>query len=253
MLMSDNDSPFHRGEREIQSRLGVRGKVENIGRRFIRDHMPDEHRQFYSQLPFLFIGSVDRKERPWASVLAGRPGFVQSVDPYTLYISARPIFGDPLNDNLSEGLQVGLLGIEYESRRRNRMTGKVTAFDNRGLETKIDQTFGNCPQYIQSRRFDILPEIDSIGEVRTIRPVDSLEGRGGEIISKSDNFYIATHYSERLDDVSHGSDISHRGGKPGFVQIEDSQTLTFPDFVGNYHFNTIGNLMLNPQGWKRVP
>ena len=39
-------SPFHRGEREIQTRLGVREQTEDIGHRFIRTYMPEEHRAF---------------------------------------------------------------------------------------------------------------------------------------------------------------------------------------------------------------
>jgi uncharacterized protein len=42
-------------------------------------------------------------------------------------------------------------------------------------------------------------------------------------------------------------DVSHRGGKPGFVRIDDDQTLTVPDFSGNFYFNTFGNLELNPR------
>ena len=42
-----------------------------------------------------------------------------------------------------------------------------------------------------------------------------------------------------------GVDVSHRGGKPGFMRIDDERTLTFPDFIGNFHFNTIGNLLLD--------
>ena len=57
-------SPFHPGEREIQTRLGVREQIEDIGKRFIRDYMPEEHRAFYAQLPFLLIGSVDKAGRP---------------------------------------------------------------------------------------------------------------------------------------------------------------------------------------------
>ncbi len=96
-------SPFHRGERDIQARKGVRAQIEDIGQRFIRDHLPDEHREFYGQLPILLIGSVDKSGRPWASVLVGRPGFVQSPDPETLAIAARPIFGDPLNEHIAPG------------------------------------------------------------------------------------------------------------------------------------------------------
>ena len=86
-------SPFHRGERDIQSRLGVREQIEDIGQRFIRDYMPDEHRQFYAKLPMLLIGSVDKSRRPWASVLVGRPGFVHSPEPKILQIESRLISG----------------------------------------------------------------------------------------------------------------------------------------------------------------
>jgi len=240
-------SPFHRGEREIQSRYSVREQIEGIGQRFIRDYMPDEHRQFYAQLPFLLIGSVDRSGRPWASVLVGRPGFAHSPDPKTLEIKARPIFGDPLGENLAEGAQLGILGIEYQARRRNRMTGEVTATSEAGMAITIRQAFGNCPQYIQARSYEFLPEVDSIGETRPRQPVASLDGRVREIIARADHFYIATHHSEDPGNASHGADVSHRGGKPGFVRLDDSRSLTFPDFSGNYHFNTIGNIAVNPR------
>ena len=161
-------------------------------------------------------------------------------------IDTRRIYDDPLKDNLSIGTQVGLLGIEYESRRRNRMTGRLTTISDDGFEIKIDHAFGNCPQYIQSRNFEFLPAVDTLGETRSIQDLKSLDDRAQEIISNSDNFYIATHYAEDPEDPSHGTDISHLGGKPGFVRIEDDHTLIFPDFAGNNHFNTIGNLVMNP-------
>ena len=42
-------------------------------------------------------------------------------------------------------------------------------------------------------------------------------------------------------------DVSHRGGNPGFILFEDNHTLVWPDFTGNRHFNTLGNLHLNPR------
>ena len=42
-------------------------------------------------------------------------------------------------------------------------------------------------------------------------------------------------------------DASHRGGDPGFVQVESETRLLFPDYAGNNHFNTIGNLTLDPR------
>lgn len=247
MNQQSTSSPFHRGEREVQTRVGVRESSEHIGRRFIRDQLPEQHSAFYLQLPFVLIGAVDNLGRPWATILMGRPGFVGSPDPRTLTINTRLVYGDPLMGLFSKGTNVGLLGIDYQTRRRNRLTGKVSELSDDSITIDIDQTFGNCPQYIQSRDYELLPEIEAIGEpLATIR-VRKLDDRAQEIITIADHFYIATQYSEKAADSSHGADVSHRGGKPGFVRIEDEETLVFPDFAGNNHFNTIGNIFLNPR------
>ena len=49
----DSLSPFHRGEQDIQSRVGVREKMERFGRQIIRDHMPDLCRIFGNEVPKL--------------------------------------------------------------------------------------------------------------------------------------------------------------------------------------------------------
>jgi predicted pyridoxine 5'-phosphate oxidase superfamily flavin-nucleotide-binding protein len=59
---------------------------------FIRTAMPEQHRAFWSLLPLFYVGTVDGGGRPWASVLAGRPGFVRGLDSHTLHISATPAF-----------------------------------------------------------------------------------------------------------------------------------------------------------------
>ena len=59
---------------------------------FIRTAMPEQHRAFWSLLPLFYVGTVDGGGRPWASVLAGRPGFVRGPDSHTLHISATPAF-----------------------------------------------------------------------------------------------------------------------------------------------------------------
>ncbi len=43
-----------------------------------------------------------------------------------------------------------------------------------------------------------------------------------------------------------GADISHRGGRPGFVRVA-GDTLCIPDFPGNRYFNTLGNLLGEPR------
>ncbi|HEY0342264.1 MAG TPA: pyridoxamine 5'-phosphate oxidase family protein, partial [Steroidobacteraceae bacterium] len=42
-------------------------------------------------------------------------------------------------------------------------------------------------------------------------------------------------------------DVSHRGGKPGFVKVDRDDMLTVPDFAGNQFFNTLGNFLVNPR------
>lgn len=237
-------SPFHAGELAIQSRLGVRAKIDVQGRRIIRDYLPEQHRRFFPQLPYVIIGTVDESGNIWASILVGEPGFLSSPDERTLRVIAQPLAGDPLSTILADGIDIGLLGIELHTRRRNRLNGTVKATHPDGFEIQVGQSFGNCPQYIQARMFE-LGKFDQT----TPKPVHQFVTLGSEersIITAADTFFIATAYLDRSAGAASGVDVSHRGGKPGFVRIDDDRTLTIPDFSGNLHFNTFGNLALNP-------
>ncbi|MEM8808285.1 MAG: pyridoxamine 5'-phosphate oxidase family protein [Cyanobacteria bacterium P01_G01_bin.38] len=250
------ESPFHQGEQDAQTRLGIREKVESIGRRFIRDYMPDQHREFYKSLPFLLIGTSDQQGWPWASIVVARPGFISSPDPQRLQVAARPLFGSPLQTTLAPGVPLGILGFQVENRRRNRLTGRVGAVNTNGFEILLDQSFGNCPQYIQTRAIEYLPEIDTPEIKHPIRRSDCLDEVAQTLIASADTLFIATAYAAGASDhsaqnwapnLSHGADVSHRGGKPGFVKVEDDKTFVFPDFSGNLFFNTVGNLLINPK------
>ncbi len=238
------DSPFHRGERDLQSRAGVRDQIEDVGQRFIRDFLPDEHREFYEQLPYVLIGSVDGAGRPWASILAGQPGFIQSPDERTLEVATARIAADPLNANLVPGAPIGILGLDYAARRRNRLTARVAAVDASLLSLDVVQSFGNCPQYIQAR--EVL-QPDGAIEPGPVHSLKTLDDRARAIVTGADHFFIATHFDDSEDKASRGADVSHRGGRPGFVRIEEDGRLVFPDFSGNFHFNTLGNIALNPR------
>jgi hypothetical protein len=147
------DNPFHPGEQAVHDRLGIRERMVEVGQRVIRTAMPEQHQRFFEQLPFMLVGSVDSAGRPWASVLVGPPGFVQAPSATRLHLSARPIPGDPLAGALLPGAPLGLLGIELHTRRRNRVNGRVAAADAQGFSLEVEQSVGNCPQYIQGREF----------------------------------------------------------------------------------------------------
>lgn len=245
---SNKASPWHRGERAIHERMGTAAQMENIGQRVIRDYLPEQHRQFYEQIPFMVLGGVDDTGEVWASILEGEPGFMRSPSPQTLQINALPSAGDPLRAVLRQkhtAPAIGMLGIELHSRRRNRVNGKVVAQQESGFSFTVDQSFGNCPQYIQKRQFRFARQLGLpfSGEIETINGLDEAARAG---IAQADTFFVASHF---LGDEEHPEpmvDVSHRGGKPGFVRVEGN-TLTIPDFAGNLHFNTFGNLLLNPR------
>jgi predicted pyridoxine 5'-phosphate oxidase superfamily flavin-nucleotide-binding protein len=241
---------FHAGEQALQVRAGVRGRMAEVGPRVIRTHMPDQHRELFEKLPFVVVGGLDAEARPWASLLAGRPGFMRSPDPRTLTIAAGPVAGDPVAGALAVGARVGLLGIELETRRRNRMNGRIVASGRSGFAVAVEQSFGNCPKYITPRQHAFDAASAGTGPVvRREGPRLSAEARA--IVAGADTFFIATAAPATLaDGPAGGVDVSHRGGPAGFVAISDDgggTVLSAPDYLGNLFFNTLGNLALNPR------
>jgi uncharacterized protein len=238
---------FHEGERQVQARAGVQQRMEQIAPRVIRDAMPDQHRAFFSQLPFLVAGTVDSAGQPWASPLAAPPGFIQSTSPTQLVVNAQPLPGDPLADTLASGADIGLLGIEPHTRRRTRLNGVVSSLGAVGFSVQVHQSFGNCPQYIQAREASYV-----VRPARTeaaVHRANALDAAARRMIAVADTFYIATGYAGNRQEAGRaaGADVSHRGGKPGFVRVDEDGTLTVPDFLGNFFFNTLGNIAVNPR------
>jgi hypothetical protein len=240
-----SESPFHEGELAIQARMGVQERMDQQGRRVIREFLLEQHQQFFAQLSYLLVGTVDTAGNPWASILVGHPGFISAPSDRTLRIAARPLFGDPLATTLTSGIDMGLLGIELPTRRRNRMNGIVTEVQSDGFEVQVQQSFGNCPKYIQARTSE-LNDFDPTVP-KPITPVERWGEAERSLLATSDTFFIATAYQAESAGIKSGVDVSHRGGKLGFIRINGDRTLTIPDFAGNCHFNTFGNLELNPK------
>lgn len=245
------ESPFHAGECALQEVTGVREALEQRGRAFIRDHMPDQHRRFFEQLSFVLAGGLDAGGQPWATVLAGAPGFMQSPDPRRLDIHAQAVQGDPLAQAWHEGAPIGLLGIEPHTRRRNRMNGTVVQREGSLMGVSVRQSFGNCPKYIRPRK--AVWHGDGVNEPQVRAQGASLDDAALRLIAASDTFFIASASpgAGRPGEArSDGVDVSHRGGEPGFVHIAataQGTRLTVPDYVGNFMFNTLGNILVEPR------
>lgn len=236
-------SPFHAGELAIQQRVGMRERIASVSAAFIRDHMPDQHRQFFAELPFFFIGAVDEAGQPWATMLAAEPGFIGTPDARTLDIAGGMLAGDPLRGRLRVGDHVGGLGLAPTTRRRNRVNGVIDAIDDDRMRIAVVQSFGNCPQYIQHRQHSAAPNVRA---ARVLRGA-VLSDEDRSLIARSDTFFIASAYLDADAGDARGVDVSHRGGRPGFARVDDERTLTSPDFRGNFVFNTAGNLLRHPR------
>ncbi|WP_300013528.1 pyridoxamine 5'-phosphate oxidase family protein [uncultured Roseobacter sp.] len=235
-------SPFHQGEHLAQERLGVRG-IEDWARQVVRDHLPEQHREFHTALPFLVVAARDGQDRPWVTLLEGPDGFITSPDNQALSIGALPGPGDALHDSILPGSDIGILGIELATRRRNRVNGRAAGVTATGFDFRVDQSFGNCPQYIRERNWR-----REAGAVRcqTTRG-RRLTTEQARWIASADTFFIASGYRGEGESATFGMDASHRGGDRGFVEVPDDRRLRFPDYAGNNHFNTIGNILLDPK------
>jgi len=240
-LPDKTDAPFHAGERQVQERLGV-GEIEDWARKVVRSYLPAQHRDFHTSLPFLVLAARDRRGRPWATLLDGDDGFVRAPNDRHLTIDALPRPGDALEGAFDAGADIGILGIELATRRRNRVNGRVTEVAPHRFTFGVDQTFGNCPQYIRERAWHRVDEVPTSSAKRG----SALTAAQRDWIAAADTFFIATGYRGPGDSPTFGMDASHRGGERGFVRVLDETRLQFPDYAGNNHFNTIGNLVLDP-------
>jgi uncharacterized protein len=134
--------------------------------------------------------------------------------------------------------------VQLHTRRRNRIIGTVAKASPEGFTINVRQTLGVCPQYIQGR--DVAFTRDPLTPMpRPVHRAERLDATASAIIARADTYFVASVDPRETDGVARGADISHRGGRPGFVRVDDAVTLTAPDFVGNFLFNTLGNWQID--------
>jgi uncharacterized protein len=239
---------WHPGERALQRLAGSEATLAPYAARILRPSMTAQLQQFFPLLPFIIVSYTDADSQPWGSILPGPPGFAWSPAPDILRIDRLPPDGDPLAAALRPGAPIGLLGIELPTRRRNRVNGVVAAVDDIGFTVTVQQAYGNCPKYIQQRAYagmDAPPaHVDSTG----FTGLDDAAAR--ILLSQADTIFVASFAPG--PDGTPAMDISHRGGRPGFLKLEDG-VITIPDFSGNGFFNTLGNILVTGRAGLVIP
>lgn len=228
--------PFHRGEVAAQAFAGY-----DTGAPPIYDAMPEQHRAFFGLLPMLPLATLDAAGAPVATLLAGLPGFIESPDANTLLLRAAPDADDPTRIFLVPGAPFGAVGIDLTTRRRNRANGHVRGVGQGWLRLGVEEAFGNCPQYIQTRA----PVPTAAAPVTTMLP--AMDVAATALLRGADTLFVASSGGS-----AGGLDMSHRGGRPGFLGVEGDR-VTVPDFRGNRYFNTLGNFVEDPRAAILVP
>jgi len=225
---------FHPDELRAQALAGF----ELVGSGIYRT-MPEQHRAFFAALPYLFVATLDEQSWPVATLFSGPPGFLRTPDDGHLRISAPRRSDDPAQAMLQSGKPVGALGLDFSNRRRNRANGVIGRTDKNRVEIVVNQSFGNCPQYIQRR--ELYPVS---GVPQPVEHLAALDAAAQALIRQADTCFVASCAHREL--AQGGVDISHRGGKPGFIHLEGDR-LWMPDFRGNRYMNTLGNLLAEPR------
>lgn len=233
-MPSDPKPASHPGELAVQEQAGVR----NVAASFKppADSVPAGAAHFLEEQSLLILGGAASSGKVWASLLYGRPGFIHAVDEQTVEIKSPMPVTDPLYDALAGGTALGTLAIELETRRRLRVNGDAI-LRNGSIHLQVREMLGNCQQYIQLRELEAISGGDA---PLTVRRSQSLTPEQQEQVRSADTFFIASMNHQA------GADVSHRGGKPGFVHVINSSELLSPDYAGNNRFQTLGNLTLNP-------
>jgi uncharacterized protein len=225
--------PFHPGELGVQERAGVRERAQRLGGS-IRREIPPPAEEFLERRSWIVLATADAELRPWASLLVGPPGFAQVTGPREVRLQGTPAPGDPVSASLRAGGFAGLLAIDLGARRRMRVNGTLTHADG-AVYLRADQVYSNCPKYIH-------PRAESLGDMAPAAAARAvtLAPHQQAWIGQADTFFIATI------NPGEGADASHRGGPPGFVEVEGDR-LRWPDYAGNMMYNTLGNIAAYPR------
>lgn len=234
MLFSD---PFHEGERKIQERTGERSKAIVNGR-MIAGRIPANATTFLAQLSYCLLGWESPEGDVWSSFLTGQAGFA-TCDKAGTTVTIRlndVCKGIPPFGGMRQGDPLGLLFIDLATRRRLRVNGPLAEWSEDRLLLTVAEAFPNCPKFIQRRNVQLsMAGLDPVA----IEQGDSLTDDIKDWLSSADTLFVASAYPG-------GSvDVSHRGGNPGFVRLENG-ALRIPDYPGNSMFGTLGNFAVNP-------
>ncbi|MDP5253303.1 MULTISPECIES: hypothetical protein [unclassified Vibrio] len=274
-MSMDKVHVLHSGELALQKRRNTPREVTDKLPEFIDATMPQQHAQFYSELTYLPLTTLDANGRPWVSLLMTQAPSDPSIgitvtSPNQLSVVAEVNKNDPFVRALKQqqadlaqggGVFAGV-GIDFSNRRRNKIAGTIRSVglysaSKIALELSSDQHLGNCPKYITSRTLEYSKRDDHL----LFDHFDSLDmalpDLSKKLIDGASTVFLATKHTlgkQAVKGESHDMGLNHRGGAPGFVRLYEehqenkiSSYLVIPDHSGNRFFQSLGNIETDKQ------
>ncbi|EGQ7996635.1 oxidoreductase [Vibrio vulnificus] len=266
---------LHSGELAIQKRLNTPDELTKKIPDIVEADMPHQHAEFYSELPYLPLATLDGRGRPWADLLVtqakGDPSIgIKVTEQNRLSVVAEVSTNTPFVRALVQAnarspecnrLFAGV-GIDFSNRRRNKLAGTI---DNVGFKSSSSislnlsstQHLGNCPKYITIRALEYHGRSSEtiFDHYETLNI--SLPDSSKQLIGQASTAFLATKHTSMSDSVGDDKQdmgLNHRGGTPGFVRlyedIVDGEVTTYlvmPDHSGNRFYQSIGNIQTNKQ------
>jgi predicted pyridoxine 5'-phosphate oxidase superfamily flavin-nucleotide-binding protein len=227
---------YHAGELAVQARAGVREQAEHIGTT-IRPDMPKIAQEFLRNQRMMVLATTDSEDQVWVSALCGPPGFIEAAGSRALKIHSTIAPGDPLAENLNHRPDIGMVAVEFPTRRRMKVKGQSERESDGTLIIHAARVYSQCTKYIQAR--EPIDNSDEPAEAKQVVQTQSLTPGQHEWIANADTFFVGSFHPET------GADASHRGGDPGFVKVISNETLVFPNYWGNSMLNTLGNVTVD--------
>lgn len=266
---------LHSGELTLQKRLNTPDELTKKIPDFIEAEMPHQHAEFYSELPYLPLATLDGRGRPWADLLVTQAKGVPSIGikvteqnrlSVVAEISTNTPFVRALVQAKSSSPECNRLfagvGIDFSNRRRNKLAGTIDSVgfeSSRSISLNLSSTqhLGNCPKYITVRTLEYhrrsSETIFDHFEMLNISLPDSSK----QLIGKASTVFLATKHtlmSDSVGDDKQDMGLNHRGGAPGFVRLyedivndEVTTYLIMPDHSGNRFYQSLGNIQTNKQ------
>ncbi len=267
----------HQGELLLQERRNTPQDLIDGIPQYIDHDMSQQHADFFADLPYLPLATLDNRGRPWVSLLVTAADDDPSIgikvlgdnttdvvaetspyDPFARVLQQEPISADEVR------LFAGV-GVDFSNRRRNKIAGAIgkASVEDTGklrLRLRSNQHLGNCPKYITVRTLAHAARTAELSYDSFYASTSALPADAKAVVDRASTVFLATkHISEdNSEDNVPGTKtdmgVNHRGGAPGFTRIyeeEDGDRVTtylvLPDHSGNRFYQSLGNIETDPQ------